>query len=754
MGTGKVAKDGKELGAEDLASLARAVEASPDAVIITDAQGVITYVNPAFTRLTGYTPEEAVGRHLRTLRSSTNLSETYRQMWQRLTRGEAFTGRVQWLRKPNPVDTRMPAEGEDDERRYWVQLTIAPIKSDKGEITGYVALLRDATEEVRREEEWEKARESAEIRAAIARKLQEEGPLKQKLDDTLQILFKLGGLAEQRKGGFYLGEPEDAALVLFHHRGELNDGLLGGGTKLGSKDCICWQAVERREVMVCDECPEDNLRGHPFAERSPHGHYIVPLMHGQSCKGVLFLYTDPKPWRDGVRMETLREVGELIGQAIANEEMQEQLALSHSHTQEAMRRVEQQAIELVEQAEQLGAARNAALQAARTKAEFLANMSHEIRTPMNGIIGVTELLLGTELTEEQRDYAKTIQSCADSLLTIINDILDFSKIEAGKLFIEQVPFSLRETLFEIKALFAPHARAKGLTLTLTVPEELDAVKGDPVRVRQILTNLMGNALKFTQCGGIGVEVTILEKARAAMWLRFVVRDTGVGIPSDRLESIFDSFTQADSSTTRKYGGTGLGLTICKQLVTLMGGRIGVQSTEGVGSEFYVELPFERAETESEPEQSAASSVKDTEPRAAGSVGMSLAPGLRVLVTDDNAVNQKVAAQLLKRFGCEVTIAGDGQEAVELAGGGDFDLIFMDCQMPLMDGYEATAAIRRLQAEKGSKTPIIAMTAHAMQGDKERCLSAGMDDYVAKPVRSQDLREKLERWGSRRMREAA
>jgi two-component system, sensor histidine kinase and response regulator len=771
----------------ELEKLALVAQQTQYAVSITDPNGVLTWVNGGWTRITGYTYEESIGcKPTDLIRGPATDEET----------GERIHSAVV---EKKPIECEILNYRKNKEP-YWVWTSITPLWDKNGQVTAYIAIESDISD---RKSQQEKLAVS-EFRLAEAQRLAHIGSsiydVKTERSEWSDETFRIYGL-----------EPGDTTPTDEEY------------AKLIHPDDFPFLAYQIKEAITNGTAFECDVR---LQFRGSETRYVH------------------------IRAETERDEDGKVAKII-----------STVHDVTDRRQVVQELIE----------AREAAMGASQMKSEFLANMSHEIRTPMNGVIGMTELLLGTELDEEQRDYASTILDSADALMYIINDILDFSKIEAGKLAIENTEIDLRHIIEETGGLFAKKASDKSLELLLDIPYAFPVARfGDPTRIRQVLANLISNALKFTESGEVVIRAEEDPGASRSNRVRLSVTDTGIGIPKERHSAIFDSFTQADGSTTRRYGGTGLGLAIVRQLAQLMGGSVGMESNEGVGSTFWVDLPLELQEISVEdqhpkplenlkggralivddnetnrkmlhkllqnwglePDDASGSHealelvkkntydilvldcqmpdmdgielahvIKDQnlQKRAAvimlSSVGeiistrdmkgagiakclskpvrqsalyntllevLSLqevrepAPSsvnaevmesftARILLVEDNIINRKVATRMFERHGCSVDMAENGSVAVTASSEKNYDLIFMDLQMPVMDGFEATAAIRLREKSTGLHIPIIALTAHAMHGDKEKCMEAGMDDYLTKPIKREELLSILTRW---------
>ncbi len=696
----------------------KAVEASVDMIFITDPKGRIQYANPAFCINTGWTVEEVLGRTPRFLKSSRTSQVVYREMLNSLQAGVAWTGRMIQQKKEAPSSS-LPVLGQvtkPDLEDFWVHVTVSPFQNEQGDSVAYIVSGQDISEEVRLEQNFKRDRDDATARAAIAQILQEQRSIEERLRESLELLLNLEGMEIQNKGGIFTTSPDQEYLDLFVTQGTFSQEFMEKERTIPKGFCLCGRAAVSGEMIISDDCFCDPRHDQVFEGMVAHGHYIVPLMHGDAPQGILFLYTDPYPVRDSNRIEQLQVIGELMGAAIANDRL----------------------------AQRLGCEKERAEASNIAKSQFLANMSHEIRTPLNGVLGFTNILMeqGENLSWEERfDYLSCIQTSGNHLLSVINDILDLSKIESENIELEYLDYSPHSLIGEVIGLLRAKAQEKGLRLESQWSGPLpETIKTDPTRLRQLLINLVGNAIKFTDQGEVHLAARI-DQTGDQFKLIIDIRDTGTGIPLDKQQAIFEAFQQADNSITRQFGGTGLGLSISKQLAMAMGGDITVQSTPGEGSTFTVTIDVGTLEgirlLNAPPADGIASSTHESS--RTNNTSKENLSGIRILLVEDGEINRKLLLAFFSQTEIGIVdIAENGEIGLQKATNNSYDIILMDMQMPIMDGYTATKKIREL----GIETPIVALTAHAMKGDLSKCLAAGCSDYLSKPVDEVDLFSKM------------
>ena len=636
---------------ELILKLSSAVEQSHSTIVITDLEANIEFVNPAFYDITGYTPEEAIGKNPRILKSGIQNKDFYQAMWDVLTQGKVWQGELCNKRKDGSL--------------YWEFATISPIKNETGKTTHYVAVKEDITD-----------RKQAEA-------------------DRFEHHERLITFMETLPDAVFLKDGEG--------RWQLTNQI---ARMLFQVENFPWQ--DKSDIQLAEERPD-------FAEAH------------RAC-----VLSDEAAWKNKSILIDFEEVYAPNGQLLTfevrkvpifgdNGERKALVIIGRDITEQ--KKIEKELLEARQQAEA----------ANRAKSEFLANMSHEIRTPMNAIIGMSKLALEGSLASREQNFISKVHQSAESLLGIINDILDFSKIEANKLDIEIIDFRLQSVLDNLINLIGLKAAEKGLELKVKVASEVPPIlKGDPLRLGQILINLANNAVKFTHQGRILISIETEMLQQEQVLLKCCVNDTGIGMTPEQQQRLFQSFSQAESSITRQFGGTGLGLVISKKLVELMSGEIWMESEPGQGSRFYFTVRLEKGD------------LKQLEQTTNhNEAGIAHLRGARILLVEDNKLNQELATELLRKNGLQVITAENGKEALEILQNENFDGILMDIQMPIMGGYEATRKIRALP--KFKEIPIIAMTANVMAGDRGKAEAAGMNDHIGKPINVQQMLETMAKW---------
>jgi PAS domain S-box-containing protein len=669
------AEDPRTLAPNDEAYRLLVESVTDVAIYLLDATGVIASWNPGAQRFKGYRAEEVIGQH-------------FSRFYTERDRREGLPERALQLAA---TEGKFESEGwrvRKDGSRFWAHVIIDPIRAPDGTVIGFAKITRDLT--ARRETDEALRRSEAQFALLV------QGVT----DYAIYMLDRDGNVSNWNAGAERI-KGYKAHEIVGRHFSHFY-------TEADRAKDLPAQAL--RTAADTGSFQQQGWRVRKDGSRF-WAHIVIDPIEGPD--------------------------GEIIGYAkitrdVTEERIREQQVEALNVSLEAQVAARTAELETLNAA--LEARTREAEAATAAKSQFLANMSHEIRSPMNAILGMQQLLLGTDLTQRQRDYAGKAQSATKSLLRLLNDILDFSKIDADKLTLEQAPFGIGEMVCDLADILMTSMDGKDLDLRIELAVDLPSrVLGDGFRLRQVLLNLAGNAIKFTEQGH--VEIAIRPVCRddgnpLKTDIEFSIRDTGIGMTRDQLETIFEGFSQCEASTTRRYGGTGLGLTISQGLVALMGGRIAVESASGVGSTFSFTLPFDAVEDTGDAPDDPASGRPDDECRDGAALRLA---GLRLLVVEDNSLNQEVARALLSQEGAAVEIAGDGMIGVATALAADppFDLVLMDVQMPGIDGFEAT---RRIRAQaRLDRMPILAMTANAMPEDKAACLAAGMDGHLAKPI---------------------
>ena len=683
--------------------LLKIAETTRDAVIVIDGAGRVVLWNEGAKAIFGHAEADFLGQSLTRL-----MPERYQR---------AHFSALQRLRDSNePVHTGKTVEIygiHRDGREIPIQASLSAWQEEKG-AWFFAAIVRDISERVAMEARNEKVYQS---QIAISNLLQiaiRPLSLPDLLQESLKTVLSIPWLSLESRGAIFLLDEEEEQLYLAAHQ-NLPDTILANCATVPLGHCLCGGVAASRTLTFVARLSRLGIDTYA-PHMGEHGHYGIPIIFNERLLGVITAYVPPG--HPGIIEE-------------------KNFLTSIAHTLAGV-------IERKQGEQRLQEAKEAAELASRYKSEFLATISHEVRTPLNGIMGMAALLMEKRLSSKKLFYVEMIRKSGENLLNIINDVLDLSKIESGNIELEKKRFSLRDMRGELRDLFGELATKKGLQFKTRIATHVPRfVTGDVHRIRQILVNLLSNAIKFTEKGGIALRILTWEEAPPALpkddtvlWIEFQVEDTGIGINEEIANRLFQPFTQGDASTTRKYGGSGLGLSICRRLAERMHGRIDFVSKEDLGSVFSFKVPLKQAESSHDPVQEAPEEKIEK---------VVFSSKVQVLIVEDNLVNQRLFQIILKNLGLTAHTAENGVVALRMLQGKKYDLILMDCHMPEMDGFSACRAFRSY--EEGlyvARTPIVAVTANAMKGERERCLAAGMDDFLTKPVEKSDLQSILVR----------
>jgi PAS domain S-box-containing protein len=666
------------------------VKVAADAIIAFEGNGQILLWNLGAAKIFGYSEDEVLKKNI----SIIILEEDQEKYFTALSAPNYAT--------QNKVQGRTVRIfcAHKDGHKIPIEATISSWE-ENGTLY-FSAVVRDISERMATEERNERILQSQIAISTLLKTSMKPLSLSELLQEALETILFVPWLSTESKGAIFLLDEEKNRLFLRASNG-LQDHIMSSCSSIEIGHCLCGLAAQHQKIIFKSHVDTEHTV--PIPAPDDHGHYCLPIIFNDKLLGVLNVYVP-------------------AGHPEIQEEKEFLKAISNTLAGVITRKVGEQ---------DLKAAKEAAEIANQAKSDFLATISHEIRTPLNGIMGMTELLMEKHLSSKKQFYVEMIKTSGESLLRVINDVLDLSKIEAGEINLEEIIFDLRDTRRELRDLFGELATKKGIRFRTRISQNVPKfVIGDQHRVHQILINLLSNAMKFTERGEISLRIKSVEK-QGKSWIVFNIEDTGIGIHQEVQDTLFQPFTQADTSTTRKFGGSGLGLTICKKLTSLMHGEISLKSELGKGSCFVVTLPIRKSE--SEPVTVAPAKKLEK---------ISFSKKTQILVVEDNIVNQRLFQIILKNMGIKTEVASNGVEALAMLDKNEYDMVMMDCHMPEMDGFAATSAWRAKEVlqPKKTKTPIIAVTANAMRGEKERCLGVGFDAFLTKPIDKTELQKML------------